>query len=596
MENIQKPSSKPKTLTNYQYYKMLLKIKFFRTYIIIILAVFLFQSCSKPKKSSNLSIAVDTIDLDLTNKPNILWIVAEDLSEYIPSYGDSTILTPNLSKLAAEGICYDNFFSPHPVCAPARAAIITGMYANSIGAGHMRTGPWFGGQPSDEMLRNYQKNAMPENIKAYEAIPSSEVKMFTEFLRKEGYYCSNNSKEDYQFIKTPTAWDESSKKAHWRNRAPNQPFFSVFNIGVTHESQIWKKQKDSLWVDSKLKISVPPYLPDTEIAKNDIRRMYSNVKEMDAQVGKILQELEADGLLENTIIFWYTDHGGPLPRQKRLLYDSGIKVPMIIRFPNPQQSHKRDDRMISFIDLAPTLLSLANIEPPQYMQGNSFLGKYQNSIEAKYVFGAADRFDETTDHVRSVRDKNFKYIKYYNPEKPMFLEVTYRNQMPIMQELLRLKDKGELNKEQALWFRESKPNEELFDIQNDPHEIHDLSKDPLYKSKLEELRMVCKNWTIEINDTGLIGEEALISKFQPQGIQNQTKAVQAKKSQNNIELFSETIGASIGYKIVKDGIDPEDLVWMIYSEPVMLNSDEKLLAIAHRIGYLPSGILKFNLP
>lgn len=562
--------------------------------IIFLCSCLILLSCGKTENKTDSIVISDSLSQDLNSKPNILWIVAEDLSEYIPSFGDSTVVTPNISKLAAEGVCYDNFYAPHPVCAPARAAIITGMYANSIGASHMRTGPWYGGRPSQESIENYEKNAMPSGIRAYEAIPFHEVKMFTEYLRKEGYYCTNNSKEDYQFVKTPTAWDESSNKAHWRNRAPNQPFFSVINIGVTHESQIWKKQKDSLWVDNNLEVPVPPYLPDTEVAKKDIRRMYSNVKEMDAQVGEIIKELKEDGLLENTIIFWYTDHGGPLPRQKRLLYDSGIKVPMMIRFPNPQQWDQRDDRMISFIDLAPTLLSLANIQPPQYMQGKAFLGGYKRELEPKYVFGAADRFDETTDHVRSVRDKKFKYIKYYDREKSMFLEVAYRNQMPIMQELLRLKKEGNLNKEQALWFREKKPNEELFDIQNDPYELHDLSQDPSYKLTLEEMRRACENWIDDINDTGLIPEEELIAKIHPLGIQPQTEAVQVKKRNNSIELLSNTTGASIGYKILKDGVNPDDISWMIYSEPMTLHPDEKLLAIAHRIGYLPSEILKYD--
>ena len=303
----------------------------FSACLLVIIA--LLSACSE-SKNEDLSLSKNRFELnpELDQKPNILWIVAEDMSSYLPSFGDSTIVTPHLSKLAAEGVCYDNFFSPHPVCAPARAAIITGMYANAIGASHMRTGPWYNGRASKQGLLNYQK-AMPPGITPYEAIPPIQVKMFTEHLRQQGYYCTNNSKEDYQFVKTPTAWDESSTKAHWRNRAHEQPFFSVVNIGVTHESQIWKKKNDSLWVSEKLDVPVPPYLPDTEIAKKDIRRMYSNIKEMDQKVGAILKELQEDGLLEKTIIIWYTDHGGPLPRQKRMLYDSGIKVPMIIRFP-----------------------------------------------------------------------------------------------------------------------------------------------------------------------------------------------------------------------------------------------------------------------
>ncbi len=567
--------------------------KLTNVFIVFLFSIFLLISCDKPENKTNPALASDSLSQDLNLKPNILWIVAEDMSEYIPSFGDSTIVTPNLSKLAEEGVCYDNFYSPHPVCAPARAAIITGMYANSIGASHMRTGPWFGGRPSEKTLEDYQK-AMPPDIAPYEAIPPAGVKMFTEYLRSQGYYCSNNSKEDYQFIKTPTAWDESSSEAHWRNRAPNQPFFSVFNIGVTHEAQIWKKQKDSLWVDQDLKVTVPPYLPDTEIAKQDIRRMYSNIKEMDQKVGDILEELETDGLLDNTIIFWYTDHGGPLPRQKRMLYDSGLKVPMIIRFPAGQFAGQRDSRMISFIDLAPTLLSLASIAPPSYMQGKAFLGKHVRVEEPAYIFGAADRFDETTDRIRSVKDQRFKYIKYYDREKPMFLEVAYRNQMPIMQELLRLREEGNLTDEQALWFREHKPQEELFDVQNDPYELHDLSKDPTYKSKLEEMRVACNQWIININDTGMIPEEALIASIHPQGSQPQTAAVTVSKSNGLIQLSSTTTGASIGYKIVKKGVDTDSLSWTIYSEPIQMSENEKLLAVAHRIGYQPSHVIKVN--
>jgi N-sulfoglucosamine sulfohydrolase len=503
-------------------------------------------------------------------------------------------LTPNLSKMAAEGVCYDNFFAPHPVCAPARAAIITGMYANSIGASHMRTGPWFGGRPNEKLLINYQK-AMPANIKPYEAVPGPEVRMFTEYLRAAGYYCSNNSKEDYQFIKSPTAWDESGPKAHWRNRPEGKPFFSVFNIGVTHESQIWKKQKDSLWVDSRLDVPVPPYLPNTEIAKNDIRRMYSNIAEMDARVGEILTELEADGLLENTIVFWYTDHGGPLPRQKRLLYDSGLKVPMIIRFPEAQFAGQRDERLTSFIDLAPTLLSLANLPIPDYIQGSAFLGKNMRLDEPKFVFAAADRFDETTDRVRSVRDNRFKYMKYYETEKPMYLEVSYRNQMPIMQELLKLKRNNALSPEQQLWFRTTKPKEELFDLINDPHELHDLSQNPDFKVKLDELRSACDSWTSEINDTGLIPEEQLIANMHPNGQKGLTIDPTVRLVNNQIVVACDTQGASIGYKVFNTSESPDQEPWLVYTKPIDLINKENIQVIAHKIGFLPSEVITLTL-
>jgi len=561
-----------------------------KEFVGLLFLIMLMASCTKEKpivpEIENLTQVINPV---FNRKPNIVWIVAEDLSPYLPSFGDSTILTPYLSKMAAEGVCYDNFYAPHPVCAPARAAIITGMYANSIGASHMRTGPWFGNRPDEKTLANYQK-AMPQNIKPYEAVPRPEVRMFTEYLRSAGYYCSNNSKEDYQFIKTPTAWDESSPKAHWRNRTEGQPFFSVFNIEVTHESKIWTKKTDSLWVNEDLNVPVPPYLPNTDIAKKDIRRMYSNIKEMDARVGDILKELEEDGLLENTIVFWYSDHGGPLPRQKRLLYDSGLKVPLIIKFPGSLYQGQRDGRMISFIDLAPTLLSLAGINLPDHIQGTAFLGRNMRSKEPKYVFGAADRFDETTDRIRSVRDNRFKYIKYYNPDTPMFLEVSYRNQMPIMQELMRLQKAGELSPEQQQWFRTNKPEEELFDLNNDPYELHDLSWDPEFKEKLDELRLACNSWTKEIQDTGLIPEEQLIAQMLPGGVQARTLDPVISAAGYKIEINCDTQGASIGYKIFQDAENHDEKPWLVYTQPVEVKKGQLIQVIAHRIGFLPSEV------
>ena len=194
-------------------------------------------------------------DLELDFQPNILWIVAEDLSPIIPPFGDSTITTPNLSRLADEGIRYTHFFSPSGVCAPSRAAIATGMYHNSIGAHHMRTrGP---------------KNHLPEGVVPYEAMPPAGVKMHGEHMRMAGYYATNNAKEDYQFTKPVTAWDESSRKAHWKNRKPGQPFFAIFNLGITHESQVWERAKDSLWVPEDLDVTLPPYLPNNEIGQQE---------------------------------------------------------------------------------------------------------------------------------------------------------------------------------------------------------------------------------------------------------------------------------------------------------------------------------------
>ncbi|SIS54672.1 Arylsulfatase A [Zobellia uliginosa] len=534
---------------------------------ILIFSLLCLFGCNNQKKESNpRKVTVD-------QRPNILWIVAEDLSPVLPSFGDSTVVTPNISRLTAEGVRYTNVFSPSGVCAPSRAAIATGMYQNHIGAQHMRT--------------RGNRKFLPEVIQPYGAMPPADVKMHSEHLRLEGYYCSNNSKEDYQFMPPVTAWDESSKKAHWRNRGPNQPFFSIFNLNVTHESQIWARAKDSLWVADDLDVPVPPYLPNTEVGRNDIRRMYSNVKEMDHQVGEILTQLEEDGLLENTIIFWYADHGGPLPRQKRLLYDSGMKLPLVIRYPGKKNAGTIDDRLISFVDFKPTLLSLAGIQPPKNLDGRAFAGEFESEERREYVYGAADRFDKQYDMIRAVRDNRYKYLKNFRTEQGYYLPVAFREQMPIMQELLRMRDNGELNEDQAQWFRDKKEPEELFDTYNDPYELNNLAGDPQYEKKLKELRYECKRWMQSIGDKGLMPEKEYVASIWPSGTQPKTENPLIEKRNNRIAISCKTDGASIGYQILKENEEIGN-VWQVYKEPFSLQGNERAITLAHRIGYLQS--------
>ncbi len=521
-------------------------------------------------------------------QPNILWIVAEDLSSVIPSFGDSTVVTPHISRLANEGVCYDKVFSPSGVCAPSRAAIATGMYPIHIGANHMRTGPWFRSDLPPQFIDNYAKGAMPTGIVPYEAIPQPEVKMMSEYLRKAGYYCTNNAKEDYQFRKSLMAWDECSSNAHWRNREDGQPFFSIFNIEVTHESRIWAKANDSLWVDEHLNVPIPPYLPTTDSAMMDVRRMYSNIKEMDNRVGEILSELEEDGLLDNTIIFWYTDHGGPLPRQKRLNYDSGLRVPMIIRFPNKEHAGTRDGQLVSFIDFAPTIMSLANIEPPEYLDGKAFLGKHKETTKRDYIHAAADRFDESYhDPIRAVRDDRYKLIRYYDTLKPMFYPVAYREQMPIMRELHRLRKEDRLTKEQALWFRESKPLIELFDTYSDPHELNNLAFSPEHMIIQERLVVELDRWLTSMEDLNMSSEEELVSSIWPDNTQPITATPDMTKLNSGaLQIESATKGASIGYKVISNGDTTKS--WQVYVEPLEVKDGQHVLTIAHRLGYKPS--------
>ncbi|PQJ72676.1 sulfatase family protein [Polaribacter butkevichii] len=575
-----------------------------RVLSIIFTACLLITSCKTSEKKE------DTSNLEAPQRPNILWLVTEDMGAYIPPFGDLTVKTPNLSRLANEGVIYPNLYSTSGVCAPSRAAIATGMYPSSIGANHMRT----------------NSNTKQTGLPAYEAVPPSNVKMISELMRLQGYYCSNNYKEDYQFRAPATAWDESSAYAHWRNRKEGQPFFSVFNFTETHESGLFEPygfrqietrhyhegDRNYKWIqngkpDAKnrmteaetpkylskdTKFNIPPYLPDTDIVRNDMWKLYNNIGEMDRQVGAVLKQLEDDGLLENTIIVFYGDHGGPLPREKRLIYDSGLNTPMIVRFPKKMNSGKKDNQLISFVDFAPTLLSLIGVEPPKYMQGQAFLGKYKAKKERTYIYGAADRFDEVTDAIRAVRDDQFKYIRNYRPEQGYYLPLGYREKIPTMQELLRLRDEGKLNAVQMQWFRDHKPKEELFDCKADPFEINNLASNPEYQEKLKELRGEMDNWLKQIGDTPNLPENELIEQlWAGNDHQPVTSIPVINSSKELITISCATEGASIGYQIVsKESKAP--ITWSIYQKPFLLPKGSLLKVKAHRIGFKASKIVE----
>jgi arylsulfatase A-like enzyme len=456
----------------------------------------------------------------------------------------------------------------------------------------------------------------------YEVVPPPEVKMMSQVLRENGYYCTNNDKQDYQFSPPVTAWDETSLKAHWRNREYGQPFFSIFNIGVTHEGHITRPYRKQLmryydpdfpestsnladfsdliikgeWnlnVPEDLDVPTPPYLPSTEIAKKDIRRVYSNIIELDRQIGIILKQLAEDNLLDSTIVFFYSDHGGPLPRQKRLIYDSGIKVPLIIRYPGQLGAGHFDDQLISFIDFAPTTFSIAGIKIPAYVQGQAFIGQYRSRRSRKYIHAAADRFDAQVDMIRAVRDNRFKYLRNFYPDRPYYLPVKYREQMAIMQELLQLRETGGLDEYQAQWFRKTKSEEELFDTREDPYELHNLAEDPAYAEKLKELRNECDKWMAEINDMGEINESDILETFWPNRKQPVTSLPKYEVNDGELILRSETEGANIGYKIYRYDETPPD-VWEVYTQPIQIYVDSRIEAVAHRLGYAPSEIIKIE--
>ncbi len=418
-------------------------------------------------------------------RPNILWLTSEDNGPHLGCFGDAYASTPQLDRLASQGIRYLHCCSNAPVCAPARTAIITGMYPPALGAQHMRS-----------MVR----------------LPRGAT-MFPKLLREAGYYCTNNRKEDYNVEKPAGVWDESSRTAHWKNRPAGRPFFAVFNHTVSHESQI--RARPHTLVHDPRRVSLPPYHPDTPEVRHDWAQYYDKLTEMDAQVGEKLRELADAGLQDDTIVFYFSDHGSGMPRSKRWLYTSGLHVPLIVRIPE-KFAHLQpagylpggtDDRLVGFVDLAPTVLSLAGIEAPELMHGTAFLGKYAGAARA-YQFGFRDRMDERYDLSRSVSDTRFLYLRNYMPHREYGQYLSYMFQMPTTRVWKALFDRGELSPPRTYFWKE-KPAEELYDIQSDPHQVRNLVNDSRHAAVLNRLRSAHRSWVGGIRDLGFLPESEI---------------------------------------------------------------------------------------
>jgi N-sulfoglucosamine sulfohydrolase len=515
------------------------------------------------------------------DRPNILWISVEDMSPRLGAWGDPLARTPNIDALAGEGVRYTHAFTTAGVCAPSRSAIITGMYQNGIGTHHMRTASGDPGLPGP-----------------YEAAPAPFVKAFPEYLRAAGYFTTNSWKTDYQFGTPFTVWDESSRDAHWRSgrRAEGQPFFAVFNLVDTHEARSWVSPDDTLVTDPDA-VEVPPYYPDTPAVRRQLAKHYDNIARMDARVGEILAQLEADGHADDTIVFFWSDHGDGLPRAKRWLYDSGLRVPLIVRWPDGLEPGTVDDRLISLIDLAPTVLSVAGVPVPTHMDGRAFLGPRARPPR-EYVHGARDRIDGVYDMVRATRDRRYAYVRNYYPEKPYVQLVPFRNRSGIMQELLRLHARGALTGPPALWLRGSRPPEELYDIETDPHQVRNLAGDPAADSVLARMRRETDRWMDAIDDLGRVPEDRMVHQMWLGGPQPVTAAptMTSRRAEAmappdtldpgaEIDLSSPTHGASVGYT-TQPGPDAH---WRLYASPITLPPGTTTLrAKAIRYGYRES--------
>ena len=514
--------------------------------------------------------------------------MAEDLSPRIGAFGDSVASTPNIDQLAAEGVTYTSVFTTAGVCAPSRAAMILGQHQISTGGQHMRT------------------STRPEG--AYFAVPPAEVKAFPELLRKAGYYTYTDLKLDYQFSGAfansgPfTIWDqEGVEQQGWTPRQSNQPFFGWRNFMVTHESGIflplgsWPNNSRHLlmqlyrwWllddVDEITRpddINVPPYYPDTSTVRADMARHYDNIAAMDQQVGEILRDLEEAGLSDSTIIIWTTDHGDGLPRAKRELYDSGIHIPMIIRFPEKFRPEgvkpgSTDDRLISAIDFAPTVLKLGNAELPNYLQGSSFLDSNR-----EYILASRDRIDEIPDRQRAIRDHRYKYIRSWYPELAQGHPLRFRDNILMVRKLHSMHANGQLNDEQSQWF-EPVGEERLYDLAADPHELKNLAGDDEHNDVLLRMRAALDQQLAAIPDLSDITETKMVQQFNTYPEQPLTNPPKVDIEDCKLILAPATNGSSIAWR------QDSDEQWQLYVSPVDICSMDTVEISAVRYGWQQS--------
>ena len=524
--------------------------------------------------------------------PNILWISAEDISPTLGCYGDKYAATPKLDKFAGQSVRYDRAFAHAPVCAPARSGLITGMYPTSIGTTWMRC----------------------------KGVPPVEARCFPEYLRAAGYYCANNSKTDYQFDPPGSAWDESSRKAHWRNRPDKrQPFFAVFNLGVTHESSTRRFKPGQSFEHDPAKAPLPPYYPDTQLVRENLACYYDRMNQLDEQVRKVLDDLDADGLADDTIVWFWGDHGWGLTRGKRFLFESGLRVPLMVRVPEKFRRWagagdpatvapgRVEGEMVSFIDFAPTMLSLAGAKIPAHMQGQAFLGPQKARTPRQYVPGARDRMDETYDFSRTMRDKKYRYIRNYTPYLTLSQNITYMDRTPILQEMRRLHAAGKLpDGPQMQFFRATKPVRELYDTDADPHNVNNLADDPNCVKIVDRMQKALDEWMKSIGDVGFMPESDFDAikgggKTASPGF-TPTEVVAGKMAR--VAITCPTQGSSITYRISQAGAkkpagkgkagDKDGGGWLLYCRPIELRPAQTVSAKACRIGYATSAATSYT--
>ena len=422
-----------------------------------------------------------TLGADAAPRPNILWITSEDHGPHMGCYGDTFATTPNVDRLASRGLLYRHVWSGAPVCAPARTALISGLYPTSTGSEHMRS------------LVPYPVGRQ----------------MFPQLLRDAGYHCSNNSKEDYNLASPGKVWSESSGKAHWKNRPADAPFFAVFNSTKSHESRLHGRGAPT---HDPAKVRLPAYHPDTPEVRRDWAVYHDGVTAVDADAGRWLKELEDAGLVEDTIVFFFADHGSGMPRSKRWPGNSGLHVPLVVFIPEKFKALRPPDyqaggqskRLVSFVDFAPTVLSLAGVKPPEWMQGHAFFGRFQ-AEPPPFLHGFRGRMDERTDLIRSVTDGRYVYLRNYLPHLVHGQHLEYQWKTPTTRVWERLHLEGKLNAVQDAFWK-PKPPEELYDLQTDPDEVRNLADSAEHAAIKATLRKAQQDHAAKIRDVGFIPE------------------------------------------------------------------------------------------
>lgn len=450
----------------------LFKYKFFTTLTITVLLTA--ASCGTRQVENNGQNTSSTLNIpnSETSSPNILWIVADDLGIDLGCYGESLVHTPHLDKLASEGTRFDHAYTVAAVCSVSRSALITGMYPVSVGCHQHRT---------------QFKDSLPE--------PARPI---TEYFREAGYFVTNKGKTDYNFIHHK---DSLYNGTDWRQRKEGQPFFAQIQISYPHRPF---KRDPSRPVDAD-QVTLPPYYPDHPIARQDWALYLETIQTVDREVGEILEKLEEDGLAENTVVFFFGDQGRPHVRAKQFLYEGGIHTPLIIRWPGTLKPGTVDKQLISNLDLAPTTMKIANIAPPDYMQGKDFLS--EGTTPRKYIYAMRDRRDETVDRIRMVRSQNFKYLRNFYPERPYTQFNAYKKHSYPMLTLMQIMyKKGELTPEQARFMGQDRPAEELYDLVNDPYELYNLADSAAYQEERKKLSNVLDDW-LEEADHGQYPED-----------------------------------------------------------------------------------------